>query len=100
MTGQAGFCILALGGKAVFLRQSYRRLGVGLCNWRKESESARENPVLLCGCSRKAVQAWKTDQLSRHSVGRESCILHLHSSICLKLGEISTSLRISSMNII
>lgn len=47
VTGQASFFMLALGGKAVSLRQSYRGLGVGLCKWRK-SESARENPVTLC----------------------------------------------------
>lgn len=47
--------------------------GLGVATGEKESESARENPVLLCDCSRKAVQAWKTDQLSRHSVGGKSC---------------------------
>lgn len=32
------------GGKDAFLRQSYRRLGVGLCNWRKRKWVSKGRP--------------------------------------------------------
>lgn len=51
VTGQASFRMLALGGKAVSLRQSYRRTGVGWvgsATGEKESKSARESPVSVC----------------------------------------------------
>lgn len=49
VTGQASFCMLAPGGKAVSLRQSYGRLGVGLCNWRKRKQIGKgETSCAVC----------------------------------------------------
>jgi len=48
VTGQASFCVLALGGKAVSMRQRYGSWRLGSATGEKESESARENPVALC----------------------------------------------------
>ena len=44
VTGQTSFCMLALGGKAVSLRQSYGSLGAGLCNWRKRKRVNKGEP--------------------------------------------------------
>lgn len=68
VTGQASFRMLALGGKAVSLRQSYRT-GGGLCNWRKRKQVSKGEPD-FCAFEVGSAQAWKTGQPLRHLVVR------------------------------
>lgn len=87
---QLWLAMLALGGKAVSLRQSYGRLGVGLCNWRKRKRVSKGEPsCAVClrreGCP--SMENWSAFKAPSWKVKVHS---HLHPS--LQLSEVSTSL--------
>lgn len=100
MTGQASFCILATGRQRCLSEAELQEAG-GWALQLKEKKVSQQGKTQSCCVlvAGKLSKHGKWINFQDTQLEGKAVLPHLHSSICLQLGEMSTSLRISSMNI-